>query len=315
VTVVDWLLDSDPSIRWQVMRDLTDAPADEVAAERARVAREGAGGQLLALQAADGRWGGAAWNRGWNSTMHVLWLLHHLGLDPASAEAHHAIGLVRDHVTWQGSGPPECDDNPFFAGEVEPCINGQVAMAGAYFGQDVRGIVGRLLGEQLSDGGWNCEAQNGSTRSSFNTTICVLEALLEHEQAGGGTPEVTEARLRGQEYLLERRLHRRRSTGEVIERDSKGGAAWTRFAFPTWWHYDVLRGLEYLRSAAVTPDVRVAEGIEIVASKRDVDGRWPLEIRYPGVMPVEIDEGEGRPSRWNTLRALRVLRWYEGAGS
>ena len=315
MTVVDWLLDSDPSIRWQVMRDLTDAPADEVAAERARVAREGAGGQLLALQAADGRWGGAAWNRGWNSTMHVLWLLHHLGLDPASAEAHHAIGLVRDHVTWQGSGPPECDDNPFFAGEVEPCINGQVAMAGAYFGQDVRGIVGRLLGEQLSDGGWNCEAQNGSTRSSFNTTICVLEALLEHEQAGGGTPEVTEARLRGQEYLLERRLHRRRSTGEVIERDSKGGAAWTRFAFPTWWHYDVLRGLEYLRSAAVTPDVRVAEGIEIVASKRDVDGRWPLEIRYPGVMPVEIDEGEGRPSRWNTLRALRVLRWYEGAGS
>jgi len=315
VTVVDWLLDSDPSIRWQVMRDLTDAPADEVAAERARVAREGAGGQLLALQAADGRWGGAAWNRGWNSTMHVLLLLHHLGLDPASAEAHHAIGLVRDHVTWQGSGPPECDDNPFFAGEVEPCINGQVAMAGAYFGQDVRGIVGRLLGEQLSDGGWNCEAQNGSTRSSFNTTICVLEALLEHEQAGGGTPEVTEARLRGQEYLLERRLHRRRSTGEVIERDSKGGAAWTRFAFPTWWHYDVLRGLEYLRSAAVTPDVRVAEGIEIVASKRDVDGRWPLEIRYPGVMPVEIDEGEGRPSRWNTLRALRVLRWYEGAGS
>ena len=315
MTVVDWLLDSDPSIRWQVMRDLTDAPADEVAAERARVAREGAGGQLLALQAADGRWGGAAWNRGWNSTMHVLLLLHHLGLDPASAEAHHAIGLVRDHVTWQGSGPPECDDNPFFAGEVEPCINGQVAMAGAYFGQDVRGIVGRLLGEQLSDGGWNCEAQNGSTRSSFNTTICVLEALLEHEQAGGGTPEVTEARLRGQEYLLERRLHRRRSTGEVIERDSKGGAAWTRFAFPTWWHYDVLRGLEYLRSAAVTPDVRVAEGIEIVASKRDVDGRWPLEIRYPGVMPVEIDEGEGRPSRWNTLRALRVLRWYEGAGS
>ena len=315
MTVVDWLLDSDPSIRWQVMRDLTDAPADEVAAERARVAREGAGGQLLALQAADGRWGGAAWNRGWNSTMHVLWLLHHLGLDPASAEAHHAIGLVRDHVTWQGSGPPECDDNPFFAGEVEPCINGQVAMAGAYFGQDVRGIVGRLLGEQLSDGGWNCEAQNGSTRSSFNTTICVLEALLEHEQAGGGTPEVTEARLRGQEYLLERRLHRRRSTGEVIERDSKGGAAWTRFAFPTWWHYDVLRGLEYLRSAAVTPDVRVAEGIEIVASKRDVDGRWPLEIRYPGVMPVEIDEGASRPSRWNTLRALRVLRWYEGAGS
>ena len=189
------------------------------------------------------------------------------------------MGLVRDRVTWQGCGPQECDDNPFFAGEVEPCINGQVAAAGAYFGQDVRGIVDRLLGEQLPDGGWNCEAPNGSTRSSFNTTICVLEALLEHERATGGSPEVTEARLRGQEYLLERRLFRRRSTGEVIERDRKGGAAWTRFAFPTWWHYDVLRGLEYLRSAGVTPDERVAEAIELVASKRDGDGRWPLETR------------------------------------
>lgn len=315
MTVVDWLLDSDPSIRWQVMGDLTDAPANEVAAERARVAREGAGAQLLALQTADGRWGGAAWNRGWNSTMHVLWLLRHLGLDPASAEARHAVGLVRDHVTWQGCGLPECDDNPFFDGEVEPCINGQVATAGAYFGQDVRGIVDGLLGQQLSDGGWNCEAPNGSTRSSFNTTICVLEALLEYELAGGETPEVTATRLCGQEYLLERRLFRRRSTGEVIARDRKGAAAWTRFAFPTWWHYDVLRGLEYLRSAGVTPDDRVAEAIELVASKRDGDGRWPIETRYPGVMPVEIDEGEGRPSRWNTLRALRVLRWYERAAS
>jgi hypothetical protein len=311
VRVIDWLLNADPSIRWQVLRDLTDAPAGEVAAERARVAREGVGVQLLALQAADGRWGGAAWNRGWNSTMHVLWLLRHLGLDPASAEARRALGLVREHVTWQGCGPAECDGNPFFAGELEPCINGQVATAGAYFGQDVRGIVDRLLGEQLSDGGWNCEAPHGSTRSSFNTTICVLEALLEHERAGRGTPQVTAARLRGQEYLLERRLFRRRSTGETIERDRKGGSAWTRFAFPTWWHYDVLRGLEYLRSAGVTPDERVAEAIALVAAKRDGDGRWPLETWYPGVMPLEIDEGEGRPSRWNTLRALRVLRWYE----
>jgi hypothetical protein len=311
VTVVDWLLDSDPSIRWQVMRDLTNAPGDEVAAERARVAREGMGAQLLAFQAADGRWGGAAWNRGWNSTMHILLLLRHLGLDPASAEARRAVSLVRDQVTWRGCGPQECDRNPFFAGEVEPCINGQVATAGAYFAQDVRGIVDRLLGEQLSDGGWNCEAPNGSTRSSFNTTICVLEALLEHERAGGGTPEVIAARLRGQEYLLERQLFRRRSTGEVIERDRKGDSAWTRFAFPTWWHYDVLRGLEYLRSAGVMPDHRLAEAIELVTSKRDGNGRWLLETRYPGVMPVEMEEGEGRPSRWNTLRALRVLRWHE----
>jgi hypothetical protein len=308
-SVIQWLLDSDPSIRWQVMQDLTGAPADEVAAERARVATEGAGARLLALQAPDGRWGGTAWNRGWNSTMHVLMLLREMGLDPASDQARRAVGLVRDRVTWQGCGPQEADDNPFFAGEVEPCINGQVGAVGAYFRQDVRGIVDRLLAEQLPDGGWNCEAANGSTRSSFNTTICVLEALFEHERAVGASPKVTGARLRGQDYLLERRMFRRLSTGEVIN-DRKGNHNWTRFAFPTWWHYDVLRGLEYLRRAGVVPDERVGEAIDLVASKRDGDGRWPLESRHAGEMPVETDEGEGRPSRWNTLRALRVLNWY-----
>jgi hypothetical protein len=292
------------------MRDLKGAPAEEVAAERARVPNEGAGARLIALQAADGTWGGAAWNRGWNSTMHVLLLLRDLGLDPESDPARRAVGLVRDGVSWKGCGPQECNDNLFFAGEVEPCINGQVAVAGAYFGQDIRHIIDRLLAEQLSDGGWNCEAENGSTRSSFNTTICVLEALLEYELRFGIISEVTTARFRGQEYLLERRLFRRKSTGVVIERDRKGGAAWTRFAFPTWWHYDVLRGLEYLRRASVAPDDRVAEAIDLVVSKRDSEGRWPLEVRYPGEMPVDIDEGEGRPSRWITLRALRVLDWY-----
>ena len=307
-SVIRWLLDSDPSIRWQVMQDLIDAPADEVAAVRAKVATEGWGARLLALQGADGSWAGTAWNRGWNSTMHVLMLLRDMGLDPASDQARRAVSLVRDRVTWQGW--EAYDGNPFFAGEVEPCINGQVGAVGAYFGQNVQGIIDRLLSEQLPDGGWNCEAENGSTRSSFNTTICVLEALLEYELAGGTSAEVTKARLRGQEYLLERRLFRRQSTGEVIERDRKGGTAWTRFAFPTWWHYDVLRGLEYLRRASALLDERVAEAIDLVASKRDSDGRWPLEIRYPGEMPVEIDEGEGQPSRWNTLRALRVLNWY-----
>ena len=308
ISVIRWLLDSDPSVRWQVMRDLTDAPAEEVAAERARVATEGAGARLLALQGADGSWGGAAWNRGWDSTMHVLMLLRDFGLDPASDEARRAVGLVRERVTWQGWEAYE--GNPFFAGEVEPCINGQVGAVGAYFGQDVRGIIERLLTEQLPDGGWNCEAENGSTRSSFNTTICVLEALLEHERAVGSSAEVSAARLRGEEYLLERRLFRRRSTGEVIERDRKGGGAWISFAFPTWWHYDVLRGLEYLRRAGVRPDERAAEAIDLVEFKRGSDGRWLLDTRYPGRMPVEIDEGVGQASRWITLRALRVLDWY-----
>jgi hypothetical protein len=315
VTVLDWLLDSDPSVRWQVMRDLTDAPADAVAAERARVATEGAGARLLALQSPDGRWGGAAWNRGWDSTMHVLTLLREMGLDPASTEARRAVRLVREHVTWQGCGPPECDGNRFFAGEVEPCINGQVAASGAWLGEDVRGLVERLIGEQLPDGGWNCEAPGRSTRSSFNTTICVLEALLEYERFANHAPEVTIARRRGEEYLLERHLFRRKSTGEAIEHDRKGGASWWRFAFPTWWHYDVLRALEHLRRAGAAPDRRAAEAIDRVAAKRDPDGRWPLETRYAGRMPVEMDDGVGRPSRWNTLRALRVLNWWEGAGA
>jgi hypothetical protein len=315
-SVIAWLLDSDPAIRWQVLRDLIDAPAEEIAAERARVAREGWGAQLLALQAPDGSWAGAAWNCGWDSTMHVLTLLREMGLNPASDEARRAVGLVRDGVRWRGWDLDGAwrgevfEGAPFFAGEVEPCINGQVAASGAYFGQDVQRIVDRLLREQLADGGWNCEAENGSTRSSFNTTICVLEALLEYELAGGSSAAVTEARLRGQEYLLERRLFRRRSTGEVIERDRKGDTMWTRFAFPTWWHYDVLHGLEYVRRAGVKPDERVAEAIDLVASKRDGDGRWPLDTQYPGKMPVEMDEREGEPSRWNTLRALRVLDWY-----
>jgi hypothetical protein len=293
------------------MRDLTDTPAEEVAAERAKVATEGWGAQLLAQQGADGSWAGE-----WDATMHALSLLREMGLEPTSDEARRAVGLVRDHVTWRGwdwDGTwrgMEFEGNPFFAGEVEPCINGQVGASGAYFGQDIQRIIECLLAEQLPDGGWNCEAANGSTRSSFHTTICVLEALLEYELAGAKSAEVTEARRRGQEYLLERHLFRRQSTGEVIEDRKAGGTAWTLFAFPMWWHYDVLRGLEYLRRASVTPDERVAEAIELVESKRDDDGRWPLEVRHPDHMPIGFDEEEGQPSRWNTLRALRVLDWY-----
>jgi hypothetical protein len=304
-SVIQWLLDSDPSIRWQVLRDLTNTPAEEVAAERAKVATEGWGAQWLTSQNVDGYWGAGTSNPEW-VTLQTLLLLHDLGLDPTSEQARRAVARVRENVTWQGVLPQDAawHGKPLFAGEVEPCINGRVVAAGAYFGEDMRVVVDRLLGEQMSDGGWNCERERGSTRGSFHTTICVLEGLLEHERATGGSAAVTAARARGQAFLLERRMLRRLSTGEVID------PAWTHFSFPAGYHYDVLRGLEYLRHAGVRPDARLAEAIDLVASKRDADGRWPLEHVQADELDAEPGVAEGQPSRWNTLRALRVLDWY-----
>jgi len=310
MTVIDWLLDADPSIRWQVMRDLTHEPADVIAAERSRVATEGWGARLLALQAPDGLWGGRPWSHDWTDTFHVLELLRRLGLDPESEQARRAVGLVREHVVWRGGAPVETPwaDNRFFEGEVEPCINGNVVTTGSYFGVEMTVLVERLLGEQLPDGGWNCEVENGATVSSFGTTINVLEGLLEHERAIGGSAEVRAARRRGEAYMLERRLFRRKSTGEVID------PSWLRFSFPHWYHYDVLRGLEYLQAAEVKPDDRIAEAFGVVEANRDPDGRWPLQNVHEGEAHFQMDDGEGQPSRWNTLRAMRVLDWFAQGG-
>ena len=294
--VMTWLLDSDPAIRWQVMQDLMDAPTDAVAAERARVATDGWGGALLARQSPDGQWGGEPDNPEWTCLLSLLWL-RDMGLDPSCAEARRAVGLVRDNVTWHW-----WDNHPFFVGEVEPCINGRIVAIGSYFGQDVEFLVDRLLGEQMDDGGWNCEQENGSTRGSFHTTINVLEGLLAHEQESGGTDQTRAARLRGEEYLLERRLLHRLSTGEIID------PAFTQFSFPNGYHYDVLRALDYLRRSGSVADGRAAEASEIVEKKRTGDGSWLLENPHPDQFDVGVDEEEGEPSRWITLRAVRVLR-------
>jgi hypothetical protein len=305
VTVIDWLLDGDPAIRWQVMCDLTHEPADVVATERARIATEGWGARLLALQAPDGRWAGRAWSQDWTDTFHVLELLRWFGLEQKSEQAQRAIALVQEHVIWRDPAfETPWADNRFFEGEVEPCINGNVVATGAYFGVDMSPLVDRLLGEQLADGGWNCEVENGATVSSFGTTINVIEGLLEHERAIGGSAEVAAARTRGEGYLLERRLLRRKSTGEVADR------TWLELSFPHWYFYDVLRALEHFRAAGAPPDPRVAEAVGIVEGRQGPDGRWPLQNVHEGLSPIELDDGEGRPSRWNTLRALRVLDWY-----
>ena len=306
MTVIDWLLDADPAIRWQVMRDLAHEPAEVVAAERAKVATEGWGARLLALQEPTGLWAGKAWSQDWTDTFHVLELLRRFGLDPESAQARNAVALVREHVTW-GDGSPWPNPwagNGFFEGEVEPCINGNVVATGAYFGVDMTPLVERLLGEQLPDGGWNCEVENGATVSSFGTTINVVEGLLEHERASGGSDRVGEARRRADAYMLERRLFRRKSTGEVIE------PAWLQFSFPHWYFYDVLRALEYFRAADAKPDERMTEAIAAVEANRGADGRWPLQNVHAGWSAIAMEEDEGEPSRWNTLRAQRVLDWW-----
>ena len=309
MTVLDWLLDSDPAIRWQVLRDLVHAPADVVAAERARIATEGWGARLLALQGEDGQWAGGAcfparsfnWReeggQPWTSTLPALQLLFEFGIDPSSDRVRQAVAKVRDGCRWEHAG------QPFFEGEVEPCINGRTVALGVYFNLDVEAIVARLIGEQLEDGGWNCEAENGSVRSSFHTTINVLEGLLEHERATGGSTQSIASRRRGEEYLLERKLFRRKSTGEVVD------PSWLQFSFPMRWFYDVLRALEYFRSAGDPPDPRSSEAIELVRSKRQNDGTWLLENTHPGRVHFALEEGDGRPSRWNTLRAMRVLSW------
>jgi hypothetical protein len=312
VSVIDWLLEGDPAIRWAVLRDLTSAPPGEVAAERARVEREGWGGRLLALEGPDGLWDGGACfpasyaggepGQPWTATMHTLQTLQILGLDPASGPARRAIGLVAENGRWEHAG------QRYFDGEVEPCINGRTIEAGAYFGVDVAAIVGRVLAERLADGGWNCEAENGSERSSFDTTMTVLEGLLEFERAADGPAEVRAARRGGEEYLLERGLFRRRSTGTVIQ------PAYLEFVFPYYWHYDVLRALDYFRRSGAAPDPRMAEAVAIVRSRRQPDGRWLAGGPHPGRVYFDLDGAAGTPSRWNTLRALRVIGWWDAAG-
>ena len=298
--VIDWLLDSDPSIRWQVMRDLTDTPADVTAAERSRVASEGWGLTLLEQQRPDGQWGDGVVHPFWWTNMYTLVFLRDLGVDPASERVRAAIDRVKDNVTFG----PEFGDSPFFEGEVEPCINGRVVALGAYFGVRSDRLVDRLLSEELADGGWNCEAERGSVRSSFDTTLCVLEGLLAYENAFGAAPAVTDARRRGGEYLLERRLLRRLSTGELIKPE------WSQLAFPPLWHYDVLRALDYLRAAGVQLDARLDEAIAIVRDRRQRDGRWLLDVRHKHTLYADLSGEVGEANRWVTLRARRVLDWY-----
>jgi hypothetical protein len=301
VHTLDWLLDSDPAIRWQTMRDLAGASPGAIAAERRRVPREGVGAEILAHQGSDGCWHRAG-VPDWLPTLFTMLLLRATGVDSAEPAIESAMAHLEAGFRWD----EEFGKKPFFEGEVEPCINGGTLALGAYFGRPMESLARRLAGEQLDDGGWNCEAPK-SKRSSFHTTICVLEGLLEYERAVGSAPEIAAARRRGEQYLLERSLFRRLSTGEVAN------AAFLTFAFPPRYHYDVLRGLDYFRDAGVQPDSRINDALHLVRSRQQADGRWLLDRSHDEALSFPFGESVGTPSRWNTLRALRVLRWWEGA--
>ncbi|MCI0543074.1 MAG: hypothetical protein L0Z49_01350 [Actinobacteria bacterium] len=295
---IDWLLDSDPAIRWQVMRDLTDAEATSVERERALVAREGWGARLLDLQDDDGNWGGGVYSPKWISTTYTLLLLRHFGILPADPRVRGAVDRVTEQVRMGA--------RPLFQYSTELCITGMTLALGSYFIPDRHGPPQRevLFAKQKEDGGWNCHV--ASNRSSFHTTISVLEGLLEHERAVGGDAELAAARRKAHEYLLERRLMYSLRTGELVS------PRWLLMSFPPRWFYDVLRALDYLRDADVEPDPRCDEAIEVIRSKRRSDGTWPLQNPHPGQVHFQMEEGAGKPSRWNTLRVLRVLRWYDG---
>jgi hypothetical protein len=283
------------------LRDLTDAAPATIAAARARVPYEGVGAEILAHQRVDG-----AWHRSgapdWLPTLFTFQLLRATGVDPADGAVESAVDRLEAGFQW----PEEFRETPgqtFFAGEVEPCINGATLALGAYFGRPTKSLARRLVREQLDDGGWNCEAPK-SPRSSFHTTICVLEGLLEYERAVGSAPEITAARRRGEEYLLERALFRRLSTGDVVK------PAFLKFAYPPRYHYDILRALDYLRQSGGAPDVRVGEAVRVVESRRQANGRWLLDDAHDEALAFPFAEAVGEPSRWITLQALRVLRWY-----
>ncbi len=314
--VIDWLCAADPAIHWQVLRDLLDAPEDEWLRVRHRVATSGWGARLLACQDSDGLWAGGAFvprdfdwttirsaGQPWTATCWALSQLREFGLDPNSAPARRTVQQLATHARW------DHDQEPYWSGEVEECINGRTVADGAYFGVDVSPIVTRLLGEQQADGGWNCERCNGSQRSSFNSTLNVLEGLLAFERATGGTPTSIAAREAGEEYLLSRQLLRRRSTGDVIDE------RYVMLLHPHRWRYDMLRALEYFRECSAhtgaRPDPRGADAVELLRAKQQRDGRWLLDWQLPGAVWFHMNDGPGSPSPWITLKALRVLRWWD----
>lgn len=310
---IQWLLEGDPAIRWQVLRDLVGAPGLTVERERRRVSRQGWGARLLANQDPAGTWAGGKASDGglyspkWTSTTYTMLTLRDFGLSPVNRQAHRACRLLLDGGL-QPDGGVSYGTWAKWTGRGETCVTGMILSILSYFEhEDARldTIARHLLAQQMPDGGWNCRRPQGATHSSVHSTISVLEGLRHYEvHRGHGARALRAAQRRGREFLLAHRLFRSHRTGAIMK------PIFIRFAFPPRWHYDILRGLDHFRAVGAPRDPRLAEAIEIVRAGRGDDGRWTLQHVHKGKTYFQL-ERLGAPSRWNTLRALRVLRWWE----
>ena len=304
--VLAWLLQGDPSIRWQVMRDLVGSPEADWSAERDRISAEGWGARLLAHQDPEGRWTARLYGKKWISTTYSMVLLRRMGLAPDHAAAHKACSLFLDEGLWRDGGINLAASLQ----RSETCLTGFVLALLSWFRFDDprrEELVDYLLREQMDDGGWNCQRDRGARHSSFHTTINVLEGLHEYAEARGRQRvETRRAEAKAREFFLAHQLYRSHRTGEIVN------AAFTRFSFPPRWHHDVLRTLDYFRASGAPYDDRLEDPMGVVQRRRGADGRWLLQNRHPGSTYFEL-EAVRKPSRWNTLRAMRVLRWWERA--
>jgi hypothetical protein len=306
---IQWLLDGDPAVRWQTLRDLVGAAERTVRREQRRVARDGWGARLLAKQDAGGTWArGQSPNDGlyspkWISTTYTMLTLRDFGLPANNRQARKACTLLLDGGLQRDGGI-----NYGWRGRSETCITGMVLSILSHFEYEderLETLVNHLLEQQMPDGGWNCRRPFGATHASVHTTINVLEGLRLYEAHRGHKLEAVErAQRRGREFLLAHRLFRSHRTGDIIK------PIFIRFSFPPRWHYDILRALDYFQAVNAPCDVRLEEAIDIVRQRQGQDGRWQLEHSYKGKTYFEL-ERLGTPSRWNTLRALRVLRWWD----
>jgi hypothetical protein len=305
---LDWLLSGDAAVRWQAMRDLAGRAESTARRERRLVATTGWGKRLLDLQDPDGRWGGGIYSPKWTSTTYTLVLLRSFGLGPRHPQALRGCRILLDTGWWSDGG---INFYPRRQKRSETCITAMVLGVASWFGKDdprVDRMADYLLAQQMADGGWNCRATpggGGATHSSFHTTISALEALRDYQQFRPARAALaSEAQARGREFLLAHRLFRSHRTGEVAK------PVFLRFSFPPRWHYDVLRGLDYFAACAADRDTRLEDAIALLRKKRLDDGRWRLESPHRGATFFELEK-PGAPSRWNTLRALRVLEWWQ----